>query len=435
MTPHLAFQKQIYEFLLESQYFPAEEIRRHQQNQLEHLARFATAEVPFYKDRLACLFKRDGGFDFSRWQEVPILKREDILNHREQMLAQQLPNGHGPTKDFTGTGTTGIPVTTRQNVLVGLASHAALFRAFNWNGLDFKRNMFRWHAAKADDARESEGFIDQGWGPAWDTATKPGLSISLNHINPVAQAADLMSQYKPAYVKGRANNLFDLAQEMRSRGKPPKLDCMFAFGANLSEATREECMDVFGARVMDIYNSKEAYDIAHQCPESSNYHVNWELMLVEVLDENNNACPPGVQGRCIVTPFYNTAQPLIRYDIGDQITLGADCKCGRTLQTLSSLNGRTIHMFRRENGEKFSPRFPGFLKKLIGAHEWQFAQTAFNTVEVRYLKLAEAQPSGFMDLTQIIRNQIGADTQVVFNPMAKLPLTTAGKLLESTCEI
>ncbi len=72
---------------------------------------------------------------------------------------------------------------------------------------------------------------------------------------------------------------------------------------------------------------------------------------------------------------------------------------------------------------------------MIGAHEWQFAQTALNTVEVRYLKLAEAPPSGFVDLTQIIRTQIGSDTQVVFKPMAKLPLTAAGKLLETICEL
>ncbi len=435
MTPHLEFQKQIYEFLLQSQFFPAEEIKRHQQNQLEHLVRFAKAQVPFYKDRLACLFKRDGTFDFSRWKEVPILTRTDLLHQRESMLAQLLPSGHGPTADFTGTGTTGIPVTTRQNALVGMASKAGLFRAFNWNKLDFTKNMFRWHAVKADVAREPKGIVVQGWGPAWETSPRSGQIISLNHVNPVGQAADLMQSYKPAYVIGRANNLFDLAREMRARGNPPKVDCMIAFGANLSEATREECMQVFGSRIMDIYNSKEVYDIAHQCPETSNYHVNWELLLVEVLDENNNTCPPGVQGRCIVTPFYNTAQPLIRYDIGDQLTLGTNCKCGRTLQTITSLNGRTIHMFRRQNGEKFSLRLPGFLKKMIGAHEWQFAQTALNTVEVRYLKLAEAPPSGFVDLTQIIRAQIGSDTQVVFKPMAKLPLTAAGKLLETICEL
>ncbi len=435
MTPHNQFQKQIYEFLLESQYFPESEVKHHQHNQLEHMVRFAKAEVPFYKNRLNCLFRHDGTLDFARWHDVPILTREDLLNHRVSMLAHRIPEGHGAVADFTGTGTTGIPVTTRHNALIGMASQAALFRAFTWNQLDLTKNMFRWHSVKADEARAASGVVRAGWGPAWEPASAIGKIISLNHVNPVAQAADLLEHYRPAYVTGRANNLFDLAQEMRLRGAPPKLDCMFAFGANLSDATRDECLDVFGSKVMDIYNSKEVYDIAHQCPQTSNLHVNWELMLVEVLDDNNIACPPGVQGRCIVTPFYNTAQPLIRYDIGDQITLAPNCSCGRTLQTIESLNGRTIHMFRLQNGTKISPRFPGFLKKLIGAHEWQFAQLAINTVEVRYLKLADAPQAGFDELTQIIRGQMAADTQVIFKPMAKLPLTAAGKLLEAICEL
>ena len=234
---------------------------------------------------------------------------------------------------------------------------------------------------------------------------------------------------------GRANSLFDLAQEADLQKANIQLDRMYAFGTHISDASREECLRVFGAPIMSVYNSREVYDIAHQCPNSSNHHVNWELMLLEVLDDEGRPCPPGKQGRCIVTPFYNTAQPLIRYDLGDQITLGENCSCGRTLQVISELNGRTFHMFRLLDGRKMSPRFHGFLRPLIGAYEWQFAQTALNTVEVRYLKISEAPQSGFDELTKVIRSQMTPNTEVVFKPMAKLPLTAAGKLLQSVCEL
>jgi len=301
--------------------------------------------------------------------------------------------------------------------------------------LDYAKTFFHWYAPTKEAARDPQGVISIGWGPPWEENKTQGKTVQLNYINPVEQAYSLVMLHKPSYVAGRASSLFDLAQEANRQKAKVKLDRMYAFGANISDASREECLRMFGAKIMSIYNSREVYDIAHQCPVSNNHHVSWELMLVEVLDDGNRPCPPGKQGRCVVTPFYNTAQPLIRYDLGDQITLGETCSCGRTLQVISELNGRTLHMFRLPDGRKMSPRFHGFLKTLIGAHEWQFAQTAINTVEVRYLKLSEAPQSGFDELTKIIRAQMTPTTKVVFKPMAKLPLTPAGKLLEAVCEL
>lgn len=101
-----SFQEQLFNFLAESQYFPPEQMHRQQVHQLEQLVRFARSNVPLYKERLNCLFKRDGTFDFGRWAEVPILKRRDLADRRDAMLAPALPPGHGPWKDFTGSGTT-----------------------------------------------------------------------------------------------------------------------------------------------------------------------------------------------------------------------------------------------------------------------------------------------------------------------------------------
>jgi len=229
--------------------------------------------------------------------------------------------------------------------------------------------------------------------------------------------------------------MLELAQETERRGSKVKLDSIISFSAQLTDTTREECKRVFGATIVNRYASKEVYDIAHQCPSGNQLHVAAEAMIFEVLDENDRPCPPGVPGRVIVTPFYCTAQPMIRYDQGDVVTLGEPCSCGRNLPVIVELNGRTIHLFRRPNGKRFSLRLPDTLRKSIGGLEWQVAQTGFEAVEIRYLKRNDAPQAAFDQVTNLIKTQMTPSTQVTYKSVQKLPETHSGKILELVCEV
>lgn len=98
------FHKQIYEMFLESQYWPPERMLEYQHSQLTQLLRHAKADVPFYADRLDCVFKKNGDIDWDRWHEIPIVKRSDLVNEKNDMLASELPPGHGPTKEVYSSG-------------------------------------------------------------------------------------------------------------------------------------------------------------------------------------------------------------------------------------------------------------------------------------------------------------------------------------------
>lgn len=429
------FQQQIYEFLMESQYFPAEQLRRQQLHQLEQLVRFTRSEVPFYKSRLNCLFDANDQFRFSHWPEVPILRRDDLLSHGSDMFAGKIPDGHGLTADHVGSGTTGKTVTTRHNALIGDVSLAAYYRALSWHNIDYSNKMFSWFGEDSELDRWPHGTIYRSWGPPWDPRTETGTFCALSRLDTLEHAFDFMQKQRPNYVTGRPNTMLELAQESERRGGDIKLEAMITFGAQISETTREECLRVFGAKIVNRYASKEVYDIARQCPSGNHLHVSSEAMLLEVLDERDNPCLPGVPGRIIVTPFYNTVQPLIRYDLGDVVTLGEVCTCGRTLPVITALNGRTIHLFRLPNGRRMALRLPALLCKTIGGLEWQVAQTELEKVEIRYLKTSEAPQSAFDHVTEVIRSQMTERTSVVFSSVSKLPQTVSGKILERVCEL
>ena len=80
---------------------------------------------PFYKSRLDVVFKKNGEIDWDRWQEIPIVTRADLRDRREQMLTTALPPGHGPTKTFHSSGSSGVPISVEVTQLATLAKLAA----------------------------------------------------------------------------------------------------------------------------------------------------------------------------------------------------------------------------------------------------------------------------------------------------------------------
>ena len=74
--------KEIFDQLLvtlaQTERMPARGLAHYQQNLLVRLVRHAHTALPFYRDRLACLFTTNGQVDLSRWNEVPILGRDEV---------------------------------------------------------------------------------------------------------------------------------------------------------------------------------------------------------------------------------------------------------------------------------------------------------------------------------------------------------------------
>ena len=125
MDNPLSLTQRIYEMLMESQFWPPEQMLVYQRGQLAQLLRHAKATVPFYKTRLDVVFKKNGEIDWDRWQEIPIVTRADLRDRREQMLTTALPPGHGPTKTFHSSGSSGVPVSVEVTKLATLAKLAA----------------------------------------------------------------------------------------------------------------------------------------------------------------------------------------------------------------------------------------------------------------------------------------------------------------------
>lgn len=439
MTPDIAFQKQIFDFISGSQFWPEQEMVEYQNSQLSQLLKFAFEKSPFYKNRLASLFRPTGEINLKKWQEIPVLKREDLLNHREQMVVAELPPGHGPTAEHYGTGTTGKPLTTTHNHLTGLASQAALYRALNWHSVDFGSPMLRWLGEKPIGVADPKGDISGRWGPQWFSEENRGLMIDASVSFSPEIVCQMIVERKVKVISGRPQAMQALALAAEREKLKISLNAVLGIGAGVNEEMREDCLRVFGAKIISLYQSKEVYDMAHQCPESDQFHVSSELALLEVLDDEGNPTPIGETGRSVVTSFYNTAQPIIRYDLGDRIRMGSRCSCGRLLPVIDKIVGRSGHLFRFPNGRKISPVLRpssrASIRALAGASAYQIAQTHPTVLELRYIPNDSRELPDAEGLQNVFRECFDNSVNFAWKKIDKLPLTAGGKFLEYVCEL
>jgi phenylacetate-CoA ligase len=383
-------QHQFYDMLMQSQYWSHERMQNYQRSQLTHLLRHARKNVPFYENRLDAVFKSNGEIDWDRWSEIPIVKRSDLVEHREAMQARELPPGHGNVWTVESSGSTGVPMRSTQNSLSMLSGNVAIGRSFTWHSVDLNSVLVNIYGEDPEKAAWPLGRDRGQWGPAFMRAGKSGHRHDLNLIARPEQALDFIMRKRPDYISGLTTRLMVLAHENLRRNLKIRLQLVLTRGEEVTPEREALFMQSFGAKTLALYSSQETHRMAHPCPELGVLHINSELIHLEVIDDNGAEVAPGELGNVVVTPFYNTAQPLVRYQIGDIAERGRTCECGRTLPVLSRIAGRTAHMFKLPGGGYVLPNIADNDVVRLGAQMWQLAQTAADQVEFRYVASAKS---------------------------------------------
>ncbi len=180
-------------------------------------------------------------------------------------------------------------------------------------------------------------------------------------LRPVSDLIEEINRRKPQYILSYPGIIQAVASEVRRRKRPIWTPDYFIFsGETLNATTVESIRRTFPrAQLSQAYCATESMGIAVQCSAGPGLHVLEYRAMVEVLDDDGRAAPPGQTGRIVVTDLQNRVFPVIRYaGLGD---LGAwaeeICGCplaayprlgrleGRTAETIRLPDGRLVHQF------------------------------------------------------------------------------------------
>jgi phenylacetate-CoA ligase len=428
MSDH-GLPKQFFDMLQESQWWTSRQLQNYQRSQLAQLLRHARANVPFYERRLDAVFTPGGDIDWDRWTDIPIATRQDLVERGDTTLARALPRGHEGVTTTRTSGTSGVPITLTSTQVAHVALNANRFRYYKWHDIDWTQTLCAVAGEDPQVGAWPDGQPAGPWGPDWDLDSLDGMMLRIYRGTPPEQVLEFLARKGASYMTGGPNRAYALAIIAKRIGAQVRLAAFLPHGEATTEPARTAIREAFGAHSVDLYSSKEGGHLAHLCPDGHGLHVNAESVLVEIVDDRGLPVAPGVEGRVVITPLFNAAQPLIRYEQGDFASWAPTCSCGRHLPVLTQIIGRSTALFYHPDGRPF-PSFMGMHRHLLKCVTWQIAQTGPTRFEVRYVPADPDEPGDEIALAERMRQFYFDTAEVSFRRVPSISTTAAGKLRE-----
>jgi len=325
-----------------------EQVDQYALNELKNIVKFSKQRIPWYTNS----FESIGDVDSSEslqalLQSLPILSRRQAQENFDGLYFKSPENNPADYVIQATSGSTGKPVSVMKFAPLYSAEYDAL-------------TLTEWQLNKRDTSKTLSTFRivqteleDAPLGPplSYIGATRVHTSRSILKRT-IPELLKELHRLRPDYlfVNGVVARQLALAQ-LDSDNEPIKIEQFLTVSDRIDPQLRTLIREVFDGRIIDRYSSEEFGYIALQCPVHDHLHVCSPSLVVEVVDDEGNACDVGVPGRVLVTSLHNFAMPLIRYDIGDIAEFGEPCDTGLNWPALNQVNGRIRDSITLPNGE------------------------------------------------------------------------------------
>jgi phenylacetate-coenzyme A ligase PaaK-like adenylate-forming protein len=261
-----------------------------------------------------------------------------------------------------------------------------------------------------------------------------GSVRAISLLQPIEALVAELNAFAPTLVATYPTAGEVLADEQDAGRLKLNLAEIWLGGETLTNAVRNRLQASFGCRARNAYGASEFMSIAWDCGHGS-LHVNADWVLLEAVDDRYRPVPPGTASHTVLlTNLVNRVQPLIRYDLGDSITvLPQPCACGSALPAIH-VEGRCDDILRFPVRSRPAVRvLPLVLATVLEEHahvrEYQAVQHSAHKLEVR---LGDADRSAGARVRaavgEYLKAQGVARVAIEVNAARPLPSPHSGKL-------
>jgi phenylacetate-CoA ligase len=158
---------------------------------------------------------------------------------------------------------------------------------------------------------------------------------SFSIMQPTSQLVDALNAFAPTIVATyptAAAMLADEARRGRLRIAPREV---WTGGETLSAPVRHRIEQTWGCCLRNTYGASEFLSIGSQC-EHGRLHANADWVILEPVDAHHRPVPAGQPSHStLLTNLANHVQPVIRYELGDQVTISPlRCTCGSPMPVI-----------------------------------------------------------------------------------------------------
>lgn len=307
----------------------AEERREYQYERLKHLLRYAYRTIPYWHKHIDESIVNSNIFDIKNFERLPILTRETLIKYGTELVVQNLERHKFRT--FTTSGSTGIP-----KKFVGSKVYCQKMVASEEYFVNFLDADFRKY-----------GYLTQNF-HLKDIVTFVPINLGVEALQ------KLLRDKKISTAQGPLNRLLTWAEKTETGKLQFKPKFLVSGSEFLTLGNKKYLERIFQCPVYNKYGCVEAGVLGLECTDRGGFHITQGNCYVEIVDDNGQPVPSGVQGRVIVTTFNNLLMPLIRYDIGDVGGwIDGKCTCGLNTSRLF-FEGRKLDYLEFADGRKFS---------------------------------------------------------------------------------
>jgi phenylacetate-CoA ligase len=401
--------------LLRNQWKSPQELKAIQDSKLRQLVRHVYDQVPYYRRVFDAAKVKPQEIrraeDLSR---LPVTSREDLMRlPQEDILAQ----GCNPDRcrQVQTSGATGIP-------LMILHRRQDLTRMnLAWGRVYLTHGVKPWHRMAGFTGRR-----DTPPGKPWYERLGLMRRKMLSTWDDPNEWISELRAWRPQALTGYVLTLKLLAQALQAqRASDVKLSVVFQSSGLLDEVSRRFLRSVFGARVVDIYGSAEGGCIAWECKACSGYHVNSDMLIVELLDDGKygKPVPPGHEGEVVITNLHAYAMPFIRYrqaDIG--VWAEESPQCGRGFPLMQVIAGRLGDFITLPSGKRLSPHhFFIALDTVEDLIRWRLTQETLHRLHVEMVVGPSAGDRACRDVRASLAEIIGDEMEIVVSEVPSIP--------------
>lgn len=379
--------------------------------------------VPFYRDAVQSgltALNEQKTLD-SLIRQFPILTKDDLRNFSKSMISESFK---GKLLTVSTSGSTGSPLEIRMDRSSREINYAFFHRFLESIGVsEFERS--------ATFAGRIMVPPHQKQPPYWRTNKAMNtLLLSSYHLskNTCLDYIKAIENWAPLYIDSYPSAIFELAQLLMGIGYQPKVDmkAVVTSSETLFDYQRELIEEVFGCPVYDYYGCAEQSVLAFQTPESGgDYVVPCQYSLVEILDKDGSPVKPGESGRIICTNIFNSAAPVIRYDIGDNAIVDEYYSDSRFAKRLKRIEGRADDIVVTPEGNKVGRLDPVF-KGFGGIKETQIIQESLHKLVLKIVTV-DGEPIDEKKLQHMLKDRIGSNIEILVLYVDNIPRSSSGK--------
>ena len=380
---------------------------------LSHAARHS----PYYREQEWAQHLRKGrAIDF---RDIPVTPKSLVKAQTDKFFSSFVPPEDGKILDKHTSGSTGEPMPVRKTARHFKINAAEYHRLRNgWRFSDHRRRV----RVFSHEEHLRLGTLKEeplpGGGTQWTIVSVDSDAV----FDLLLRSSATLAIAFPSIIQGVLERSVETSQ-------PLALQLISTVSELVPEELRQLVRQIPGCRLVDLYGCVEAGLIAVQCPLCNAYHPADRHLVVELVAEDGQAAKPGEMGRIVVTPLFNGAMPLIRYETGDYAIERVGNGCPRSNLAIERILGRERNLFTLPNGSKLVPGLPAGPMWELGVRRFKLLQTTLSEVQLHYIPRAGANEIAEPLFQALVDKYLSPILKVRALRVSDFPRSPSGKYL------